>query len=77
MEIIVRGEPQEIDFVQRICRDKVRRGLITILPATRPAISNQTDDKYISISDTKDVQAVDVKEAASPRKPTRRSKKSE
>lgn len=37
MDIIVRGEPHEIDFVRCICRDKVRRGVIAILPATRPA----------------------------------------
>lgn len=37
MDIIVRGEAQEIDFVRRLCRDKVRRGLISILPATSPA----------------------------------------
>lgn len=37
MDIIVRGEPREIDFVRRICRDKVRRGVLAILPATRPA----------------------------------------
>ena len=37
MDIIVRGEPHEIDFVRRICRDKVRRGVIAILPATSPA----------------------------------------
>ena len=37
MDIIVRGEPNEIDFVRRLCRDKVRRGVIAILPATSPA----------------------------------------
>lgn len=37
MDIIVRGEPHEIDFVRRFCRDKVRRGVLAILPATRPA----------------------------------------
>lgn len=37
MDIIVRGEPHEIDFVRRLCRDKVRRGVIAILPATSPA----------------------------------------
>lgn len=37
MDIIVRGEPHEIDFVRRLCRDKVRRGVLAILPATRPA----------------------------------------
>lgn len=37
MDIIVRGEPQELDFVRRLCRDKVRRGLLAILPATSPA----------------------------------------
>ncbi len=37
MDIIVRGEPHEIDFVRCICRDKVRRGVIAILPATGPA----------------------------------------
>lgn len=36
MDIIVRGEPHEIDFVRRICRDKVRRGMLAILPATGP-----------------------------------------
>lgn len=36
MDIIVRGEPQELDFVRRLCRDKVRRGLLAILPATSP-----------------------------------------
>ncbi len=36
MDIIVRGEPQELDFVRCICRDKVRRGLLAILPATQP-----------------------------------------
>lgn len=37
MDIIVRGELHELDFVRRICRDKVRRGVIAILPATSPA----------------------------------------
>lgn len=37
MDIIVRGEPHEIDFVLRICRDKVRRGVIAISPGTCPA----------------------------------------
>lgn len=37
MDIIVRGEPQELDFVRRLCRDKVCRGLLAILPATSPA----------------------------------------
>lgn len=37
MDIIVRGEPHEIDFVRRICRDKVLRGVIAILPGTSPA----------------------------------------
>ena len=36
MDIIVRGEPHEIDFVRRICRDKVLRGVIAILPGTSP-----------------------------------------
>lgn len=40
MDIIVRGSTQDIDFVQRICRDKVRRGMITILPATGPVVDD-------------------------------------
>lgn len=40
MDIIVRGNSQEIDFVQRICRDKVRRGMIAILPATAAALDD-------------------------------------
>ena len=37
MDLIVRGTPQELDFVRRVCRDKVRRGVLAILPATNPA----------------------------------------
>lgn len=40
MDMIVRGEPQELDFVRCICRDKVRRGLIAILPAPKPAVDD-------------------------------------
>lgn len=40
MGIIVRGSTQDIDFVQRICRDKVRRGMITITPATGPVLDD-------------------------------------
>lgn len=67
MELMISGAPQELDFVVRICRDKVRRGLLTISnPATVPV-----DDKYIECTDTKEV----VEE----RKKTtgRRTKKSE
>jgi len=51
MDIIVRGEPQELDFVRRLCRDKVRRGLLAILPATSPAcdevvrLKNERDER--------------------------------
>lgn len=37
MDIIVRGEPREIDFVLRICRDKVARGVLAISSGTAPA----------------------------------------
>lgn len=37
MDIIVRGESHELDFVRRICRDKVTRGILAILPGTGPA----------------------------------------
>ena len=75
MEIIIRGEPQEIDFVQRICRDKVRRGLLTILPATGPGVT--PDDKYIEAYDTKETREVDAKNSQPARKPTKKTKKSE
>ena len=54
MDIIVRGNPQEIDFVRRICRDKVSRGLLAILPAPRPA--------HHTVEDTKDAPSDDFKE---------------
>ncbi len=37
MDIIVRGESHELDFVRRICRDKVARGVLAILPGAGPA----------------------------------------
>lgn len=37
MDIIVRGEPHELDFVRRLCRDKIARGVLAILPGNRPA----------------------------------------
>ena len=55
MDIIVRGESQELDFVRRLCRDKVRRGLLAILPATSPAcddvvrLKNERDETVIQL----------------------------
>ena len=50
MDVIVRGEPHEIDFVRCICRDKVRRGVIAILPATGPA----SDDVVVKLRNERD-----------------------
>lgn len=50
MDIIVRGVPHEIDFVRRLCRDKVRRGVLAILPATRPA----SDDVVVKLRNERD-----------------------
>ena len=36
MNLIVRGEPHEVDFVRRLCRDKVLRGVLTLLPPSDP-----------------------------------------
>jgi len=55
MDIIVRGESQELDFVRRLCRDKVRRGLLAILPATSTAcddvvrLKNERDETVIQL----------------------------
>lgn len=70
MEMIVSGAPQELDFIVRICRDKVRRGLIKFSLATNPANENG-DSKYVEPSDSKDVVMNDKKTTK------RSSKKSE
>ncbi len=49
IDIIVRGEPLEIDFVRRICRDKIRRGMLAILPASVPA-----DDEVVKLRNERD-----------------------
>lgn len=54
MELRVSGSPQELDFVLRICRDKVRRGLLEIsVPDAPPA----SDSKEINLSDSKEIEA--------------------
>ena len=57
MDIIVRGEPQELDFVRRLCRDKVRRGLLAILPATSPAC-----DEVVRLKNERDETARQLRE---------------
>ena len=57
MDIIVRGEPQELDFVRRLCRDKVRRGLLAILPATSPAC-----DEVVKLKNERDETARQLRE---------------
>lgn len=60
MDIIVRGEPQELDFVRRLCRDKVRRGLLAILPATSPAC-----DEVVRLKNERDETKADMAIVAS------------
>ncbi|MBD5239855.1 MAG: hypothetical protein HDS64_08875 [Bacteroidales bacterium] len=60
MDIIVRGEAQEIDFVRRVCRDKVRRGMLAILPATRPV-----SDEVVKLKNERDEIAEKLHEAES------------
>lgn len=55
MDIIVRGESQELDFVRRLCRDKVRRGLLAILPATSPAC-----DEVVRLKNERDETKADM-----------------
>ncbi len=70
MEIIVRGESQELDFVRRLCRDKVRRGLLAILPATSPAcddvvrLKNERDETVIQLRE-KDARISELEERLS------------
>ena len=70
MDIIVRGEPQELDFVRRLCRDKVRRGLLAILPATSPAcdevvrLKNERDETVIQLRE-KDARISELEERLS------------
>lgn len=70
MDIIVRGEPQELDFVRRLCRDKVRRGLLAILPATSPAcdevvrLKNERDETVIQLRE-KDARISQLEERLS------------
>lgn len=72
MDIIVRGEPHEIDFVRRLCRDKVRRGVLAILPAApRPAAV--TDDAAPLPQDTSPLpQDTSGEEPAKPASPPKR-----
>lgn len=63
MKLIVEGSPVDIQFVTSICRDKVRRGQLTLTPAA---------DSVIDISDSKYTEATDEK---APKK--RRVKKAE
>lgn len=74
MDIILRGQPQEIEFVCRICRDKVRRGVLAILPATAPAPAPMPE---AGEGDTKDVIIEDSKDAPKPTLKRTRTKKSE
>lgn len=67
--MIVSGAPQELDFIVRICRDKVRRGLIQFSPATTTA-----DDKYVEPADSKNIVVGDTKET---KKTSKRAKTSE
>lgn len=69
MEMVVSGAPQELDFIVRICRDKVRRGLIKFSPAT-----STVDDKYVEPADSKNIVVSDTKET---KKTTKRAKTSE
>ena len=70
MDIIVRGEPQELDFVRRLCRDKVRRGLLAILPATSPAcdevvrLKNERDEIIKQLRE-KDARIMELEEQKS------------
>lgn len=67
MDIIVRGEPQELDFVRRLCRDKVRRGLLAILPATSPVcdevvrLKNERDEIVRKLQE-KDARITELEE---------------
>lgn len=59
--MIVRGMPQELDFVRRICRDKIARGVLAILPGNRPAsdevvkLRNERDETRRENETLKDV----------------------
>jgi len=70
MDIIVRGESQELDFVRRLCRDKVRRGLLAILPATSPAcdevvrLKNERDETARQLQ-VKDARITELEEQVS------------
>ena len=79
MDIIVRGEPQEIDFVQRICRDKVRRGLLSFHPATGPVFHPCDDSKNFEDADSKYVvtDTAKGKAASAKKRSKKRTKKSE
>lgn len=69
MEMIVRGNPQELDFIRRVCRDKIRRGLITLLPAVNQAndmSENDIDSKDVRLADSKEVHLDDVKQVMPP-----------
>ena len=51
MKLIVEGSPVDIQFVTSICRDKVRRGQLTLTPAAEAEA--EADDSVIDISDSK------------------------
>lgn len=70
MRLIVEGSPVDIQFVTSICRDKVRRGQLTLTPAAEAEA--EADDSVIDISDSKYTEANDEK---APKK--RRVKKTE
>lgn len=69
MKLIVEGAPQHIQFVQSICRDKVRRGQLTLTLAAEAA----------EVPDSKDAPAADSKYTtpSDKKNPVRRTKKSE
>lgn len=70
MDIIVRGNPQELDFVRRFCRDKVRRGMLAILPATSPdrdevvRLKNERDEAFAKLKEN-EARILDLEEQLS------------
>lgn len=59
MKLIVEGEPQDIQFVTSICRDKVRRGQLKLTLAADGAV--EADSKDVEVADSKEIRYVDTK----------------
>lgn len=61
MEIVVSGLPRDIDFVKKICRSKVNRGVLRISPVS-PGQQPLTPHDDVINDDEKGVIADDSKE---------------